>query len=54
MRGHCADPDVLAGFANVAEAADPPNINQQSWLRQAQLHCGKQTVAAGEDLGVFA
>src|ERR1700730_1179175 len=54
MPCHRANHDLVARFAYVAEPANTANINQQRGLRQAQLHGGQKTMAAGEDLGVFA
>src|SRR5262249_39185439 len=46
------DPAVLA--PDLAQVADPANVDQHLGLCQAQLHDRDQAVAAGQDLGAVA
>src|SRR5439155_22941391 len=50
MRGHGADQNLIAFFANVRQILDTADVHEQLWLREPQLHRWNQAVAAGEYL----
>ena len=43
---HCPDGNDSILLTNVGQTIDPTNIDQMAWLRQAQLHQGKQAMSA--------
>src|SRR6185437_2597081 len=53
MRGHGADADLAALFFYIREVFDAAEIDEHFGLHKAQLHGGKQAVAAGQDFGVI-
>ena len=52
VAGQCADGDVVAGIADVRQVTDAADVDQHTWLGEAQLHQRQQAVPAGEELGV--
>ena len=54
LRGHRANADDAAAFADAAQFGNAVDINQHAGLGKAQLHHGQQAVAASEQLGVVA
>src|SRR5438270_474156 len=53
MGGQCADRDLAILLADVVEAVDPADVDEERGCRQAQFHQRDQAVAAGEDLGLL-
>src|SRR5258707_2783712 len=53
MRGHRAEANLAALFANVRKVFDAAKVDQQRRLGQTQLHRRNQTRPAGENLCVF-
>ena len=53
MRGHRAEANLAAFFANVRKVFDAAKVDEQRRLGQTQLHRRNQAVPAGENLCVF-
>ena len=54
MRGHCADGDMVAAVVDVAEVADPTDVDHDTGCGEPEPHQRDEAVATSQQLRVVA